>query len=509
MPFAAPIQDDEKKQQEQGQSQNVSGVSGGFAGVNVPGQEPSSQKKSGSGRYTNIQQYLDANKQQAGQMGSQIAQTVEGQAKQAQEQIGGLEAQAPKVEAYDPNKALQKADQLSAQEKEQYKTLKKTGGYTGPATVDQVSGYQDVQKASQKAAQNVANAATESGQQELLKQQYARPSYTAGQNRLDQALLQGAQESRSQLENLSNKYAGIDKLFEQKSGQVGSAIAEAQKQALANRQAFNPAEQAARTALINPIEERAKQTQAQNLDKIAKAKEDLKDEVISQDMLDMLGLGEGTRIYDLNLGNYLNTDETQLGLNNVATQEERQKYQALADLFEDPTMKQIDMTGKAITPVSFDKERFTKDLAAKNAWFEDLARNTNIATSGENAQNYYTGLLGTNKQTASARTDMAANLLDYLNTGNINVDGNQYSANTGGIDWRTGNASTGNAIGDAIVGGINTIGRGIFNTDATGVADSRMADAKKWANRQAQQRFYDELNRILEESNYNRAIKKG
>ena len=76
MPFAAPIQDDEKKQQEQGQSQNVSGVSGGFASVNVPGQEGGSQKKQGSGRYTNIQQYLDANKQQAGQMGEKIAGSV-------------------------------------------------------------------------------------------------------------------------------------------------------------------------------------------------------------------------------------------------------------------------------------------------------------------------------------------------------------------------------------------------------------------------------------------------
>lgn len=402
MPFAAPIQDDEKKQQDQGQSQNVSGVSGGFAGVNVPGQEPSSQKKSGSGRYTNIQQYLDANKQQAGQMGEKIASNVGTEAEKAQGQVQALGTQAPKVEAYDPSKALEKADQLSAQEKEQYKTLKKTGGYTGPATVDQVSGYQEAQKAASSAAQNVQNAATEEGQRELLKQQYARPSYTAGQNKLDQALLQGSQESRNKLQDLSQKYAGIDKMFQTTAENVGSAIGAAQKQALANRQAFAPAEQAARTALVNPLQERAKQEMAARAELQNRVAQDLQDEVLSQETMDLLGLNEGTRLFDTDLSKYLNADQTQLGINDVATQQERQKYQALKDLFDNQSMNELTLDQAQRKPVSI-SDQLAKDLAAKQAWFDEYAKGASQTGTGT----YKTGM-------RESVADASGTLADYM-----------------------------------------------------------------------------------------------
>lgn len=382
MPFAAPIQTDEEKKNQEGQSQNVSGVSGGFAGTNVPGQEAGSQKKQGSGKYTNIQQYLDANKQQAGQMGSQIAQNVEGQAQEAQQKVGALDTQAPKVEAYNVNEKIQQAPQMTDVEKQQYKTVKKTGGYTGPATVDQVSGYQEAQKASQKAAQNVANAGTESGQQELLKQQYNRPSYSAGQNRLDQVLLQNSADSRSQLENLSNKYSGIDKLFDTTTQKVGTAINEAQKQALANRQAFAGAEEQARKAFIDPLQKRAQETMLSNADLQKRVAADLQDEVLSQETMDLLGLNEGTRLFDTDLSKYLNVDQTQLGANDVATQEERQRYKMLADLFEDPTMNQITQDQVARKPVSIN-DQLALDIAAKQRAFDELAKQGKTASSSK------------------------------------------------------------------------------------------------------------------------------
>lgn len=401
MPFAAPIQTDEEKKNQEGQSQNVSGVSGGFAGTNVPGQEAGSQKKQGSGKYTNIQQYLDANKQQAGQMGSQIAQNVEGQAQEAQQKVGALDTQAPKVEAYNVNEKIQQAPQMTDVEKQQYKTVKKTGGYTGPATVDQVSGYQEAQKASQKAAQNVANAGTESGQQELLKQQYNRPSYSAGQNRLDQVLLQNSADSRSQLENLSNKYSGIDKLFDTTTQKVGTAINEAQKQALANRQAFAGAEEQARKAFIDPLQKRAQETMLSNADLQKRVAADLQDEVLSQETMDLLGLNEGTRLFDTDLSKYLNVDQTQLGANDVATQEERQRYKMLADLFEDPTMNQITQDQVARKPVSIN-DQLALDIAAKQRAFDELAK------QGKTASGSYKGSSG------NTYADASGSLADYL-----------------------------------------------------------------------------------------------
>lgn len=399
MPFAAQMNlDDEEQRNEQG-AKNISGQSTSFA-TNVPGQEGGSQKKQGSGRYTNIQSYLDANKQQAGQMGQKIATDVGAQAEQAKSQVQNFGTQAPKVEAYDPNEALKK-DQMSAQEKEQYKTVKKTGGYTGPATVDQVSGYQDVQKAASSAAQNVQSAATEEGQKELLKKTYARPTYSQGQTKLDQALLAGSQESRSKLEDLSQRYSGIDKMFQDTAQNVGSAIGDAQKQALANQQAFAPAEKKAREALVNPLQERAKQEMASRAELQNRVAQDLSDEVLSQETIDLLGLNEGTRLFDTDLSKYLQADQSQLGINDVATQAERQRYQALADLFEDPTMKEISLDQAQRKPVSM-SDQLAKDLAARQSAFDEFAK------ARQSASGSYKG------ESGRTTADAIGSLADYL-----------------------------------------------------------------------------------------------
>jgi len=400
MPFAAQMNlDDEEQRNEQG-AKNISGQSTSFA-TNVPGQEGGSQKKQGSGRYTNIQSYLDANKQQAGQMGQKIATDVGAQAEQAKSQVQNFGTQAPKVEAYDPNEALKK-DQMSAQEKEQYKTVKKTGGYTGPATVDQVSGYQDVQKAASSAAQNVQSAATEEGQKELLKKTYARPTYSQGQTKLDQALLQGSQESRSKLEDLSQRYSGIDKMFQDTAQNVGSAIGAAQKQALANQQAFAPAEKQAREALVNPLQERAKQEMASRAELQNRVAQDLQDEVLSQETMDLLGLTEGTRLFDTDLSKYLQADQSELGINDIATQQERQKYQALADLFENPAMNELTLDQAQRKPVSIN-DQLAKDLAAKQKWFDEYAQGASQTGTGS----YKTGM-------RESVADASGTLADYM-----------------------------------------------------------------------------------------------
>ena len=188
MPFAAPRIDDEeeKKQQEQGGGVNISGTSTSFD--TVPGQEAAGGSKSqkSSGQYTNIQSYLDANRPQSDAMGQKIANDVTGKAQSAESKIGQFGSQQFKADAYDPTDALNRAESLNEQEKAQYKNVKQTGGYTGPSTIDQAQGYQDTQKDSQKAIQDVNNTKTEQGRQALLKQTYARPQYSAGENKLDQ-----------------------------------------------------------------------------------------------------------------------------------------------------------------------------------------------------------------------------------------------------------------------------------------------------------------------------------
>lgn len=415
MPFAAPLIDENdpnKKNQQNGV--NISGQSTSFA-TNVPGQEAgNSPKGKGSGQYANIQSYLDANKDQADQMGQKITTNVAKEADDATAKVQEFSAKAPTVQAYDPNEAIKKATALSDQEKAQYKEVKKTGGYTGPATVDGVSGYQDAQKAASSAAQNVQNAGTETGQQQLLKQTYARPQYSAGENRLDQVLLQNSAGSRANLENLSQKYAGIDKMFSDASTSVGDAINKANTQALANRNAFIPAEKAARDALINPIQKRVDEYNSGRDAYIDRIIGDAGDEILSEETLKALGLSEGGALYDVNLANYITPNRTQAGLNNLATADERQKYAALASLFDDQTMSQINDNGKALNAISLDKDQLGKDIHAKRIEVEDIINNRLDAVDGKG------GLYSNNYKMTPQQA--IAQLQSYLTQGGEGMD---------------------------------------------------------------------------------------
>jgi hypothetical protein len=377
MPFAAPtdFSDDPNDPKKSQNGVNISGQSTTFA-TNVPGQETTSGgKQAGSGQYANIQSYLDANKQQADEMGQKISTNVANQAEDATSKINNFQSQAPKIDAYDPNAAIGNVTNLTDADKAQYQDEKKTGGYTGPQTVDQVNGYQDAQKAASTAATNVTNAGTETGQQQLLKDTYNRPQYSAGENKLDQALLQNSAGSRSSLENLANKYSGIDQMFNTAATNVGDAVNGATAQALANKQAFIPAEQNAVKSLVDPIQARAdaaNQSNGSYIDQITAA---ANDNVLSDDTLKALGLTSGQKLFDLNLDNYITPDRTQVGINNAATADERNKYAALSALFDNPTMTQITSDGKTINPVSFDNQKFTSDLAGKQQAYDDAYTN--------------------------------------------------------------------------------------------------------------------------------------
>lgn len=377
MPFAAPTNfDDDPNKKNQNGGVNISGQSTTFA-ANVPGQEgnsPSKDAKS-SGQYSNIQSYLDANKSQADQMGQRITGDVSQKADDATQKIGAFETQAPKIDAYDPNAALGKVTILSDEEKTNYKTMKQTGGYTGPQTVDQVTGYGDMTKSAQAASQDVKNAGSETGQQQLLKQTYARPQYSAGENRLDQVLLQNSAGSKSNLEGLAQKYSGLDQMLSGAQQKVGEAVNSANTQALANKQAFNPAETKYRNDLINPIQQRADQTYQYNQLAGDRIKDDASDYILSDETLAALNLTPGQTIFDLNIGNYVTPDKAQVGMNNVATADERSRYAALQALLDDPTMTQITADGKAIKPVSFDQQNFNKDLTKKEAQYKDAYAN--------------------------------------------------------------------------------------------------------------------------------------
>jgi hypothetical protein len=487
MPFAARLRDEDQNKN----GVNISGGAGANFATGIPGQEGSKDRKS-SGQYANIQQYLEANKGQAQQMGQTVTQNVDQSASDAQSKTQAFAAQAPKVEAYDPNSVYSKLGSLSDEEKSQYKQQKTTGGYSGPQSIDQVSGYAELQKAQMDAQNKLRNASTEAGQQELLRTIYDKGNYTGGQNKLDQVLLQNNADSRAGLENLTQKYSGLAGLFGDTAKNVGQSISSAVSQAAQNRQNVAAGEQQAWNSLINPIQTRADQMNRDNPAFINRITEDAADHVLNEETLAELGLSPGSHLWGLNLGSYLQPNMANVGLNEAASAEERAKYRDLADLSGDPTRTQITDNAQQIDPMGFNSQQFNQDLAQSQAFFENLARNQKYAASQR--ANYDNG----------AWRDYTAevNVYDWLqqNPGALSGNALDYKYPDIGITDFAGTVPDPEEGQNPIIQKIGRIGDP--ELQPVDINTSRAISGVKSS-------LYDQIMSFLNSQNYNRVIEKG
>lgn len=359
MPYVSNMTEEEKKKQQQQQ-----------AGLDVSNNNSSSfssnqapKPVANSGSWTNMQTYLNANKENTGAMADKVVSNVNQQGQTAQTGIDTLNKTAPGV----INKV--NADDWftnpDANKKEQYSALKTTGGYTGPDSVDKIQGYADTQSAAQKAKQQADSLNNEAGRFNLLQDAYARPNYSQGAKKLDNTLLRQDATAKQKFEGANNQWQGILDQFNNASTQAGANINTNLKTAAANKNDLVAGEANARNNLINPIQARATQATADNKAVAGRALADLSDDTLSDETLALLGLNDGQQLYGLDLNQYASPDYSEVGLDNAATAEERARYQALAAMIDDPTMSQITANGKQIKPVNFDKAKFDADFATK------------------------------------------------------------------------------------------------------------------------------------------------
>lgn len=369
MPFAAKKKDEDLNNQ----AQNISGVSTSF---NVPGQQAQkSTSPKASGQYQNIEKYLDANASQAQRMGENVAAGVDKTVDEAKQATADLNAAVPKVETYDPSKAL---EDVNAANKDEYNNYKSTGGYSGPSDVTGVAGYEESKRARDAAMGKVGQVGTEVGQKELLKQTYNRPSYSAGLQSLDQSLLQRSAGGRQAVESLADKYKALASEFGTSEQGVASEIQAQKDLAAANKAAFAPAEQAAQRAIMDPIEQRVGAANEQSK-AFQSMVDDLSDLSLEGATLDSLGLAPGQTIYDLNLSNYINPETQKASVQNIATNEERQKYNQLLD-FLGTNAGQLGGGDPTYKGGAFDKERLAKDLAGKNEEYDRASKSYDLST---------------------------------------------------------------------------------------------------------------------------------
>lgn len=379
MPFLPFDTNDELlKKQQLDQNQNISGQSSVINNPTQPTQASKNGPKS-SGSFVNLQKYLDANKGNAEQMGQTITSNLNNQAMDAQSKVNVFANNGPQAIQKETTDSInQRLDNALNTDKNQYKSLKDTGGYTGPSYYDQINGYTDAQKSTQKAQNDLNLSKTEEGRQNLLTNTYSRPNYSQGQKTFDNLLLQNNPSSKKMFEDTSSRWANLNSLLDSAQTNAQNTINSNKQTALANKELVNKTEEDYVNNFINPIQQRADQFNQDSASRIGSLKADLADDSLKSDTLSFLGIDPGQKLWDLNLNDYMNYDQTQADLNNVATNEERTRWAALQNLL-DGNDQRITQDGKTINPASFDKEKFLADQKAAEDFFNQAASNTKFS----------------------------------------------------------------------------------------------------------------------------------
>ena len=300
MPYL-PYNDEEQLKKQNQQNGQVN-ISGGSTTVNQAAQSVAAPKPvANSGTWTNLNSYLDANKDNAENMGSTIASNIDKQGTTARTGITNttqdFNTQVDKNTLNNLSSAKFDSDSIVNQARtnawdkqlneDQVKRFNEVSNaqYKGPNSLDASQYYQDTDKAINKAKEYQTNAQSDEGRFNLLQEMFAKPTYSQGQKSLDNLLIQGNDKAKSSIQTSANSLNDLNDLWSKASTDAS---------ALANQ----------RSADINDVRQYAQNTLSTNRD--ARTQEVDKDLKYAQDhwydqqnqYKDLLGAYKGG---DLNL----------------------------------------------------------------------------------------------------------------------------------------------------------------------------------------------------------------
>lgn len=366
----------------------------GIGGQNVA-TPTTDQQRRGSGLFTNVRAYLDANKG----AGQQLAQGIEsGAQKEAQRFTSGVqEAQGTVSKIEDIKNRLAQANtyaqQIQQNPTQALKNLEdiqalRTGVYG--SQLDEQGGaasqrLADISRQSQEVQRLAEQANTEGGRFGLLEQTYGSPQYSEGAKRLDQLFLQA--EGGNTLGNLQKSLAAVGSSAAQQQREIEERLGasldaarglvpEAQEQIKSTIGSFDEAGGGALGDIYSDLTTRQQQEQARQEDLLARARKQFERGTFDQEVADALGLA-GQRIYDVNLADYAKnirgTDDV-VTLADVASQEQQSRLDALRQLggFGDEYNPQFNLGAReGSVGLDFDADAFNAAVQdAENRYVE-------------------------------------------------------------------------------------------------------------------------------------------
>lgn len=397
--MATVLQDDDEEQQQQGSAapvvtsgQGAGPISstGGGAQQQQPGAQAAGQPKgTSSGRFTNIQKYLSANTK--ADYANQIGQKQEEGASAVRQGIEASKQQASQ-QANPEIQRLQQAGQVTQQALDNPEQFTQNQGNLDAFNKIRQGQYlqgvglqNEAQLANQaQDVQNRANmAGTEQGRFQLLRDQFGQQpgkTYSSGQQRLDQLLLQGKSGQLGQLAQRSQAAAtGTEQALAQARGETAGLTQQLQNLG-------KSAQQQAQEALTGKIgetktglEQRATQTQSDREAQFEALRGSLEKGELTESQAQSLGLDpndeNSLRLYGSNPLEFLNKNALgQVGVGQVANDQDRARLAALGQLSGQQELSQFAAPGEALKGVesTFGTDLLKQQQAAGQARIGDI-----------------------------------------------------------------------------------------------------------------------------------------
>lgn len=420
MSFLLDDEDEQNQAQGQDDSEGVSTGSGGGVAPTTGGgaaNEPAQPKQpSSSGSWTNLQSYLDANKEQGAQVGSQIAGTINEQGQKAQSALDTTSAEWNKqvndnTVSADPdaiNRAVGGATSAKAGQslnpddtaafQKQYNAQ-----YNGPTDFTKTQGFGEIQKAVGDTSRAVDQTQSEAGRNVLLGEQYKNTSkhgYNQGQNNLDQLLLENSSGGRAALEPLKEQWGGLTSVLTDTTAAGNAAAQTAATNTAAAQKTAQEAYAGANSKFQGDLTKQAQTADTTNQAQYERVLAGLKSGQLSPADIQALGL-TNQAIYDVDPTKYLEAGK-KATLYNSANADQYAQARALAQLAgqDESTFLPGSYSSQAGTlgpAYSFQKDSFTnavaqeklnyeKQLAPLNNKIADLQRQSDLLASAPFSQ---------------------------------------------------------------------------------------------------------------------------
>lgn len=417
--------DEEEKKAQAGAPIQISQDSTESTGGTTSAIPQSQNKPTSSGRFTNLQNFVKANQPQNGGLAGQIAGKVGEQAQDVSQKVSqaktnlqtGIETAKAPLQGI--NKITSKITNIArpvgapmpdgtspvsimpvGQTPIQFNPGGQVLAPPGEITEDEVAkaqqalnykytGPTELENASQlkydadSLATQTKNLQSEAGRFQTLRQMFNKPSYTQGQQGLDNLLLQSNPQQMSKLRALQRTAA-----------QAQSQINNAEKTVNREVENINQETQDVQTGLRNAVTDKQKaiqdalkakldSTKKSYLDRLGMIESNIATDKFDPRALNELGLTEGTQLFDLDLSRYIKPTYSKDAVQNlsdaalVAGAKDFDNMQLLNKIIgsSDPTFGDAGRTniGKLENDLStiVDRQALLNDLNARGQYVSD------------------------------------------------------------------------------------------------------------------------------------------